>query len=242
MNHGIYIAAAGMKSRMEALTVASNNVANAGTVGFKKDRVFFGIFNRVNGSNLEKALADSAVAEATRTNFGIGPLMRTSNPLNLALAEDGFFTVQTPQGVRYTRAGEFSLNSRRQMVTPQGLPVLGENGRPIVLPPGQVEIGPQGDVQADGVVAGRLKIVHFEDLSLLRKNGNVLFEALPGAVETRPQRLTVKQGFLERSNVNPVAGMADALANMRSFEFLARALHSISNEVDKKAIDEVGRV
>lgn len=242
MNHGIYIAASGMKARMEALNVASNNVANAGTVGFKKDRIFFGIFNRVNGSPLENALADSAVAESTRTNFAAGPLMRTSNPLNLALAEEGFFAVQTPQGVRYTRAGDFTLNSRRQLVTPQGFEVLGENDRPIVLPPGQVEIGPQGDVQADGVAAGRLKIVHFQDLNQLRKTGDVLFEALPGAVLRPPERLTVKQGFLERSNVNPVAGMADALANMRSFEFLARALHSLSNDVDKKAIDEVGRV
>ena len=164
-----------------------------------------------------------------------GAITRTLNRSRLV-------AVQTPQGIRYTRNGEFTLNSDRQIVTAQGFPLLGGNGRPIVLPDGQIQVGMSGDVSVDGVLAGQIEVTHFKDLNQLRKSGSVLFEALPGAQKAPPERLSVKQGFLEKSNVNPVAGMADAINNMRSFEMLARAIRSISNDVNRKVIDEVGRV
>ena len=241
MNHGIYIAAAGMQSRTQALDVAANNIANLGTAGYKRDTVFYNIFNRVNGSQLERALSDSVVVDQVKTNFSPGPLIRTNSPLNLAVAGDGMFTVQTPQGVRYTRNGEFTLNSRREIVTPQGFQVLGQNG-PIQVPEGNVEVGSLGDVSVEGVLAGRLKLVHFADPAQLLKSGNTYFEAAPGAVGTPPPNLSVKQGFLEGSNVNPVSGLASALHNMRHYQMLARAIRSLSQEVDRKVIDEVGRV
>ena len=241
MNHGIHIAAAGMKSRMQALDVSANNLANVNTVGFKKDSVFYGIFNRVQGTSLEKALADSTVIERVQTDFTVGPMIQTGNALDLALPAEGFFVVRTPDGDRYTRNGEFTLNGQREIVNAQGFPVLGERG-PLVVPEGEVQVGESGDVSIEGATVGRLQIVHFEDTSLLRKVGGVLFEALPQAVETRPLRLMVKQGFLEGSNVNPMQGVSDAILNMRNFEMLSRALRSLSEEVNRRVIEEVGRV
>ncbi len=242
MNHGIYIAANGMASRAKALEVASNNVANTATVGYKKDRTFYGIFNRVNGTPLEKALADSNVAQRTATDFGVGPLIRTDNPLNLALAEEGFFSIQTPDGEVFTRNGEFQLNSRRELVNAEGSPVMSPDG-PIVLPEGTtIEIDPAGQISVDGIPFRSLKIVHFEDLGQLRKAGATGFVTLPGAKQTLPERLSVKQGFLEGANVNPVEGIAAATTLGRSFEMLSRALRMLSEDVNRKVIDEVGRI
>lgn len=242
MNHGIYIAASGMKSRMQALDVSSNNVANASTIGFKKDRTFFNIFNRVDGSPLEKALADSMVAERTEIDFSIGPLIRTDNTLHLALEEEGFFVVETPQGERFTRNGEFQINSRREVVTAGGFRVLGQDG-PIVIPEGvTIDVSPSGQISVDSIPAGNLRITHFENLKDLRKAGAVNFEATPGAVQRPPLRMSVKQGFLEGSNVNPVAGLADSIKLGRSFEMLARAMRTLSEGINRKVIDEVGRV
>ncbi|HSR67156.1 MAG TPA: flagellar hook-basal body protein [Acidobacteriota bacterium] len=242
MNHGLYIAAAGMKSRAQALEVSANNVANAGVAGYKRDMVFYGIFNRVRGNPLERALADSVVAEESRTNFSAGTLQRTDNPLDLALASDGFFAVQTGEGVSYTRNGQFTLDANRRIVSAAGEPLLNENNRPIILPEGQVEVGSLGDVSVDGVLAGRIQIVDFQDKAQLVKAGSVLFQAPQGAEPLPPENLSVKQGFLERSNVNPVAGLADAMHNMRTFEMLARAMRMMSQDVDRRAIDEIARV
>ncbi|HSR50116.1 MAG TPA: flagellar basal-body rod protein FlgF [Acidobacteriota bacterium] len=243
MNHGLYIAAAGLKSRSQTLEVAANNMANASVAGYKRDMVFYNIFNRVEGSPLERALADSVVVEEASTDFSAGPLQRTDNPLDLALAADGFFAVQTEQGVRYTRNGQFTIDSDRRLVNQMGQPLLNDNDRPIVLPPqGQIQVGSRGDVSVDGVLAGRIQIVDFADKSQLTKTGGVLFQAAEGAEAQPPQNLSVKQGFLERSNVNPVDGLADALHNMRTFEMLARAMRMMSRDVDQKAINEIARV
>ncbi len=242
MNHGIYIAAAGMKSRMQALEVSANNVANLNTIGYKRDRVFFNIFNRVNGTPVENALADSSVVDRTAFSLDVGPLERTGNPLDLALAEEGLFAVQTPQGVLFTRAGEFSLNSRREVVTAQGFTLLGERG-PLALPPGgSIEIGQFGDVSVDGVRVDRIRVAHFADVNLLSKAGNSYFQSADPAAEVRPERLTVKQGYLERANVIPGTGLADSIRNMRSYEMLARALRSLSRDVNQRVINEVGQV
>lgn len=241
MNHGIYIAAAGMKSREQALEVASNNVANAGTAGFKKDLVFYNIYNRVQGSPLERALSDAVVAERTTTDFTAGPLMQTDNPLDLALGPEGFFAVETPQGVLYTRSGEFTLNAQQEIVTAQGNRVLGESG-PIRVPEGVIAISTTGDVSVDGVSAGRLKVVTFADVNTLRKAGTTFFAAPAGATELPPAQLEVHQGYLERANVNPAEGLGNVIANMRSFEMLARAMRMLSQDIDRKVIDEVGRV
>lgn len=250
MSHTIYMAFAGLDSRAQALEVLANNLANAGAAGFKKDQIFFSLLDRLQGENLdpfETAINRPLIRANTGLDFSIGNLVQTGNPLDLALAGDGFFAIKTPQGIRYTRNGHFTLNERREVVTSAGFPVLSDadtpnNVRGIVLPQGKVEIGQGGEVSVDGIVSGKVKVVHFENLGQLNKEAAALFQAQPGAKEIPPATLFVRQGYLEQANVNPVQAMSEMIALMRSFESISQAIRSLSNNVDSKVINEVGKV
>ena len=244
MNHGLYIAFAGLKSRAQAMDVATNNLANLNVAGFKKDRVYYNIFNKVNdvsSNELERALGDSLVAQETTVDFSMGDLVRTGNPLHLALSEEGFFAVETPQGIRYTRSGALQLNDRREIANSQGFPLLGQT-RPIVVPEGQIQISPSGTVSVENAVVGQLKVVHFDDLSQLKKEGSSLFMAPQGLREREPLALNVQQGYLEQANVNPVQGIAEMISLMRSFEMLSLTVRSMIDQVNRNVTNDVGRV
>lgn len=244
MNQAMYIAFGGLKSRAEAVDVAANNLANLGVAGYKKDRVYYNIVNRVapeTRDELERVLGDVLVAERTMVDFSVGNLSETGNPLDLALAEEGFFVIETPRGPRYTRNGSFMVNGSGELVTSQGYPVLGETGK-IKLAQGDIQVSKDGGISVSEIPTGRLKIVHFEDLSQLAKEGASLFRADPDAKQFPPTSLTVHQGYLEQANLNPVRAVADMISLMRSFEMIGLAIRSLSNQVDKKVTEEVGRV
>lgn len=234
----------GLKSRAQAIDVMANNLANLNVTGFKKDMVYYNLANEVakhSSSELESVLGDYLVSERTVIDFGIGELVQTGNPLDLALSQEGFFVVETPEGLRYTRDGNFRLNEQRDLVTFEGFQVLGESGT-ISVPVGPLQISEEGMISVDGVSSGRLKVVHFEDLSLLKKAGASRFVAPKEARQRPPEGLTVYQGYLEQANVNPVAAVADMIALMRSFETLSQVIRSLLEQVDDQVIQEVGRV
>jgi len=144
MSSGIYVATAGAVAQSNALDATANNIANAATAGFHGDRVTF-----------KEALTaarspDVAVVGAgtSRVDTQAGALTQTENPLDLALEGDGFFAVQTPQGTRYTRAGNFQLDAERQLVTSDGHPLRGEGGSPITIPPdaSAIAVSAEGEV------------------------------------------------------------------------------------------------
>jgi len=244
MNHALYIAFAGLNSRAQAVDITANNMANLGVPGFKKDRVYYNIFNQVaqhSRNELEVALADSLVAERTFIDFSMGELVATGNPLDLALSEEGFFVLDTPQGPRYTRNGAFRLNEEGELVTGAGFPLMGEGGE-LVIPEGDIQISQEGLISVEGVQVDRLEIVHFEDLSQLKKEGNSLFVASQDAHQRPPVSLTVHQGYLERANLNPIEGVSEMISLMRSFETLSLAIRSMIERVNKSVTEEVGRV
>ncbi len=244
MNHALYIAFSGLQSRAQAVDVAANNMANMSVPGFKKDRVYYNTFNRVaehSRNELEISLADSRVAEKTVIDFSVGELVATGNSLDLALSEEGFFVVDTPQGERYTRNGAFRLNPERELITGAGFSLMGEGGE-LVIPQGDIRISQEGLISVEGVEVGRLQIVHFEDLSQLSKEGSSLFKASREAQQRPPVLLTVHQGYLEHANLNPIEGVASMVSLMRSFESLSLAIRSLIERVNQKVTDEVGRV
>lgn len=251
MNHTIFMAYAGLRSRAQALEVLTNNVANINTHGFKAQKPFFQV--RETGmsedfSGLAEAISGPIVDVRSGTDFSIGQLKETGNPLDLALTGEGFFVLETPQGLRYTRNGSFRLNQARELITAEGFHVVAEAEKPnqkpkkIVLPAGDVEIGQNGQITADGVMAAKLKMVAFKDLAQLKRIGGSLFEATADAVEVPPQNSQIAAGFLEQANVNSVKNLSEVVNLMRSFEMLTRAIRSLTNNVDQKVINDVGRV
>jgi flagellar basal-body rod protein FlgG len=230
----------------------TNNVANINTTGFKSQKPYFqvrGIDKGAGFSQLAEAINGPIVDVKSGTDFTIGQLKETGNPLDLALTGEGFFVVETPQGIRYTRNGSFRLNRARELVTQEGFNVIAEGkpdqkGRPrkIVLPEGQVDVGLSGQVNVDGVMSGKLKLVAFEDLRQLQRVGGSLFKATGQATEVPPANSQIATGFLEQANVNAVKSLSEVVHLMRSFEMLTRAVRSLSNNVDQKVINDVGRV
>lgn len=243
MLRGIYTAGSGMLAESVRQEVVANNLANALTTGFKRTDVATEPF----GSFLLRNMAMPGQPEIGSTNFGTqvsrldviatqGPLKNTGNPLDLALVGDGWFAVNTPAGVRYTRDGSFSIDQDGTLVTKEGYAVLGENG-PIRVDRGTpVGIGQDGTVSQGDRTVGRLRITALEPESLA-KEGDSLVNGTPGGEATA----RVRQGFLEGSTVNVVSEMVELIRVMRSFEANQKAVQA-QDETVGQVISKVGVV
>jgi flagellar basal body rod protein FlgG len=227
-------AASGMKARMDSLDMLANNMANSGTAGFKTDREFYNLY--------EQSLP---VVERQYTDYSQGQLLPTGNPLNVALDGKGFFALNAPSGVVYTRAGNFRVSTSNQLETQEGYTVRNvlDNGKPITVDPKQkVDIGKDGTVQQGGQDLGQIEIAQPASPSdSLKKLGNTYFALLdkngaaPLAKDTE-----VLQGQIEQSNV-PVADVAVKLIGiMRQFEMMQKAIN-LGTEMNKQAISEVAK-
>ena len=157
MHSGIYIAYSGLKAQMDTLDTLANNLANVNTTGFKEQKSFSTALNLALGSPDAPALdaaINNAVLTESATNFSSGNLVKTDRDLDLALTGNGFLTVETPGGLRYTRNGNLTTDARSVLCTSEGFPVLGERGR-IVLSPGKVNINEDGEILVDGTRTDR---------------------------------------------------------------------------------------
>ena len=221
-----------------------------GSPGFKRQLIAFSNISqlpKVGITDIARATNGPLVGITTAVDMSPGEMLKTDNPLHVALSGNGFFVVDTPTGIRYTRNGSFRVNRSNELVSGDGYPLLragtrtGKNAR-LLLPKGTIEISTAGEVSVDGAQVGQLRIVAFKDTGLLTKVGGSLFVASGEASKTAPNEIRVRQGFLEQSNVNPIAGLAEMISIMRSFEMLNRAVRSITDVVDRKVLDEVGRL
>ncbi len=231
-------------SQMAHLDVIANNLANANTVGYKRDEVLFSDFSQVlTGVLTEEGLVGRQVSygakpEDVRPIISQGPLRRTDNPLDLAISGSGFFVVQTPEGEKFTRAGNFQVDKEGFLITPEGNKVLGLNG-PIRIKGGKVQVNYLGEVLVDGEVVDRLRIVDFPKPYNLKKEGANLFVSRETGFEPRGYR--VLQGFLEESSVNPVQEMVKMITAHRAYEASANAIRVI-DELLGRVINEVPRL
>ena len=194
--------------------VLANNLANASTRGFKAETAF-------------ARLMDNQLAKTdTALDLSAGSLTETHNSLDLAVEGDGFFVTQTPNGERFVRNGSFRLDTDRQLVDERGNPVLGEEG-PLVLPTGTVEIGEDGTVKVNGRVLQRLRLERVADGVQLMHEGGTQFVPDASRQAIPPAERTVKQGFLEESNVNTMSAMTDMLAVLHRYGAAQKALSTI---------------
>lgn len=245
MIKGIFTSGSGMQPRMLRLEVLANNLANIDTTGFKKENIFVELLQRKLSTEQQPTeLAGFDVRQYT--DFSEGSLRQTGNPLDLAIDGQGFFVVETPRGPRYTRNGHFKLANDGTIVNEQGYAVLGAGGRiqlPDVQKPveGALAITESGDVLVANQPIGRFRIVQFEDLRELKKEGNSLF--VGENVQPRDRNssaVAVRQGYLEESNVEGIAEMIMMVELNRSFETDQKALQ-YQDATLERAMD-VGRV
>ncbi|MCG8635331.1 MAG: flagellar hook-basal body protein [Desulfobacterales bacterium] len=211
------------------LEAVANNLANASTVGFKKDIVSF----------------DKEFKARVNRDFSQGDVRYTNNPLDFALETEGFFKVETPDGIRYTRNGNFSLNNEGLLVDKNGNPVLGQGGA-IAIETNEVnetvEINVIGQIEVNNVVVDTLDIVTFADRDKLQKDGKNLFSYTGDtADELQPERVRGRAGALEQSNVQVVDEMVRMIDYQKMFEMYTKSMKTF-DEVDSKAINEVGQV
>jgi len=233
------------------MDVIANNVANANTNGFKADRTLFEEYLNSGAHEDNFVGSDRRVSyvqdRGTFRDTGQGPMEETKNPLDLAVDGDAFFTVQAAGGERYTRDGKFTVNATGQMVTSDGYPVLGNAG-PITFQPTDHDI----TVSADGTVTvlegtarndsirGKIKLAQFDDTQKLTKLGANLYATGSANVQAEIKS-TVRQGYIEKSNVNSVGEMSRMVEVMRSYTAIANLLQQQS-DLHKSAIEKLADV
>jgi flagellar basal-body rod protein FlgG len=246
MIRGIYTAASGMVAETIRTDSIANNLANVNTAGFKRDQAVSKDF----GSILIERINDGAEAVPIG-QLGLGSIIdqiapihsqgvvkKTDNQLDIAIDGKGFLAVNTPNGIRYTRNGSFTVSGRGQLVTHEGYQILGQNG-PINTNNGKVDFTPDGAVVVNGVEVDRLRLVDFNDVKQLMKQGASLYET-PANLRPSKSSAQIRQGFLEMSNVNVVSEMVNLINSFRSYESNSKAIEA-QDQLLQKAANEVGK-
>ncbi|MDI3546947.1 MAG: flagellar basal-body rod protein FlgF [Halanaerobiales bacterium] len=248
MLKGLYIASSSMLAKQHQLAIISNNLANASTAGFKRDEGIEQSFPEVLISRIEEgrkagdigSMSTGVSLEETYTDFRQGYLKHTGNKLDVALEGDGFFVIETPAGLRYTRNGNFTLNQQGQIVTQQGYPVRGERGPLQTITGREIKIDGNGRLHLGNLRGDRFLIVDFPDKSQLEKIGDNLYSS-----RTAGEQLTagyrLRQGYLESSNVKTLQEMVRMIEVNRIFEANQKVIKSLDSTLDK-AVNSVGRV
>jgi flagellar basal-body rod protein FlgG len=194
-----------------------------------------------NPINVIGSLSYGIRSSEVRTSFEQGQLHPTENSFDVAIRGKGFFCVETPEGEKYTRSGEFTKDSEGYLVTSEGYRVLGETGY-IMIAGNEMTINDSGEVFSNSESIGRLKIVDFDDYKLLRKEGNGLI-TVEESSDMQPQVIAanVQQGFLEGSNVNSVKEMVNMMTMLRSYEANQKIV-KIQDELLEKTVNDIARV
>ncbi len=217
----------------------ANNLANVNTAGFKKDTViaqdFPSLLIRRIGETTGRSqeigrLGTGSAVRQIVTDYGAGAYKATENSFDLALGSDCFFSIETPEGVRYSRNGAFSVDSEGRLVNTNGQPVLGAYGH--IYIDGAFVVDERGNVVQDGEIVDTLDIVRFPDKSMLVKVGDDLFSVVnqEAEVAVNPQ---VLQGYLESSNVNAVKEMVDLITVVRAYEVMQKVVQAEDQTLDK---------
>jgi flagellar basal-body rod protein FlgF len=234
------------------LDVLANNIANVNTNGFKADESLFEEYLNSGAHEDNFKAVDRRVSyvqdRGTFHNLSQGAAQATSNPLDVAIDGAGFLTVQTPGGERYTRDGNLQINNVGQLVTNDGNQVIGTAG-PIVFQPTDhdIAISPDGTITVlegnsrTDSIRGKLRIASFADAQKLLKQGNNLFAAGDNNGPQQDIKSTVRQGFVEKSNVNIVSEMANMIQVTRAYTEISNILNQES-DLHKTAIEQLSNV
>ncbi|HEY3768455.1 MAG TPA: flagellar hook basal-body protein [Candidatus Angelobacter sp.] len=242
---GYYAACAGLIARTDALDTAANNLANINSTGYKAQREYFAslVSNASasgNANPLNKAVNNFGVLGGARVDLAPGNMERTSNDLDLGIEGTAFFAVQTPNGKRYTRDGNFKLSADGQLQTQSGDAVLSSQGQPMQLPPGKVSISPDGTISVDSSVIAQMGLIDLPGATL-QPEGAANFAA-QGGTAIPATHSSVRQGMLESSNLSAVAASVGLITIQRHADMLFRVLNVFHTEFNKSAAEDLARV
>lgn len=254
MVRGIESAANGMMAIQEWNDVIANNLANINTPGFKNSTLIFKNIedmamnqrSRISDESVYiGSLSAGGVVDAVLLDMNQGSLRITGNPLDLALSGKGFFAVQTPEGVAYTRNGSFLKNSEGIITTVDGYPLLGENGPINLNLDGRslkdININEDGTVYINKIQIDKIRVVDFDNPQNLQNIGNSLFEPSDNQDSKPSFNYQIDQGSLEQANSNVIECMTNSINGSRTYEALAKIIQS-ENKTLNKAVTQVGRV
>lgn len=258
MLKGLYTAYTGLKNEQNRMDIMTNNLANATTVGFKKEGSTSQSFDTV----LTYKLKDASVGLRTAQNIGSntpgvkigenytdytqGSFRITGNTFDMALAGDGFFAVEFTNksgetSTKYTRAGNFTLNSQGYLVTNDGDYVLDVNNRRIRLDPLQgADIGSDGTISQNGTRVAQIQVADFRNYDYLERYGETYFQPIEGAELTRGTA-EVSSGCLEMANVQVVSEMVNMISITRQYESNQKILQTYDRSLDI-AVNNLGKL
>ncbi|MBI0535382.1 flagellar hook-basal body complex protein [Roseomonas sp. KE2513] len=236
MDNAGYIALSRLVAQNRSTAVLANNMANAETPGFRAIRPAF-------ADHLERQRGAQSVPGGESLHFSEdraawrderpGPVQMTANPLDVAISGEGLFSVGTPRGERYTRAGRFSLGPEGTIVDMEGNSLLDTGGNPLRVSPNDTRLTIKGDgtLSSENGEIGRIRVVRFAEAQRLVPEGDRLLAAAPGQAPETIERPAVVQGALEGSNVQPVLELTRLTAEMREFQFMAQFVEKEGDRV-----------
>ena len=259
MINGFYDAAGGMVTQFNRLNVISNNLANVNTPGFKQDDIIIGEYERLFSTKRDILPLENNTKEAAKflnrninkvpvvveeyTNYSIGTLQKSSNPLDVALKQKNSFFVVDFNGQKLTRAGNFNLDSQGYLVTKEGYKILDIKNNPIQIPlnASKIVIDQNANIYVDNEKITTLKIVKIDNLNTLKKLGNTMwsFDSNRAKIATINSTL---QGFIEKSNVNPVNEMTQLIETNRLVEQYQKVMTTFMDDLNKDAIEKLASV
>jgi len=249
MIRGLYLAGTGMVIQRSRMDVITNNITNVDTLGYKKDMLLSRSFEDmlidrmndpsiVNQTTTVGPLGTGVHIDEMTIAFGQGTPEQISISTDLCLVGDGFFVVNTPEGERYTRAGNFSVDVNGNLVDSQGNYVQGTNGNITVTNENFLikENGEIWDLETDAQV-GTLRMVEFEDVQQLRKTGGNMFTIFGNMQPQEAENTKVMQGYIETSNVNIAQEMVDMIITNRAYESSQQAVKMIDQTLNRTVND-----
>lgn len=248
MIKGLYTAASSMLANQNKMSLISNNLANVNTTGYKKDEGIQESFPEMLISRIEKdkkpreigSLGTGTRLQETYTDLTQGSLYATGNELDLAIDGDGYFVVETPEGIRYTRNGNFTLNDNGQIVTNQGYLVMGEEGPMQTISGRNIQIDGSGQLYLDNLRGDSFLVVNFTNTDQLTKIGDNLYTSQVAGEEELAD-FQIRQGYLENSNVNVVQEMVKMIETNRYYTANQKVITAYDSTLDK-VVNSVGSI
>lgn len=258
MIRGLYAGYTGMLNQQYRMDTITNNLANATTVGFKREGATSKSFEDVMAVKIKDSSVGYDMERIGQLNLGVkigenytdynqGSLRETGNTFDLALDGRGFFAISftNKDGVemtKYTRDGSFTMDSEGMLRTKDGDFVLNDSGSTITMPTDAAEvlIDDLGRIYADGEFIDQIGITDFEDYSYLKKYGENMYTLVDGGVE-QPAEARTLQGYLEMSNINVVSEMVEMISITRAYEANQKAIQTADSMLDK-SVNSIGTV
>ncbi len=249
MNYGLYLSAMGVLANSQRQDVIANNLANAETVGFKKDLALFQEQrteaqihgNRKQSNDLLEPLGGGLVPSGTTLDLSQGPIENTSNPLDVAILGDGYFAVRNGENLMLTRAGRFQVDRNGVLATDAGHSVLSDKMSSISLAPGAVNIGKDGIITQNAQTVGRLGVFSVPDPKLLAKRGANLMSYPDIERSLKASDAQLHNEALEQSNSEPTTELAALMDAQRQLEANANMIR-YQDQMLSRLVNDVAKI